>query len=303
MGGLAFLLWVTGLDALLAQAVYHPNLTPHARTFATVLRHYGTLPGALLTILGLGVLLWPGLWQRRPLLYRCAVVITLTAILGVGLANQIIVKKIADRPRPAESILIDTPSTYNDNFRGNSMPSGHAAMGFLLAAPFFPLRRQKPQLAVAFLATGFIAGTVIGLSRMMLGAHFATDVLIAGVITLSAATLFTVLAHRIRRISHMAIGFSILAIALAVMLGNRFAEMQLILPLQGPIRSINLPCPVTATPTAGVTTPMLTVMLKGYGAPLSNLKLREDNGIITLQRHFGLYHHLTCTATLNTPSE
>lgn len=299
-GTAALLLWVTGLDVLLAHTLYHPTLSPHAFSFATFLRQNGTLPGTILAVLGLIAMLWPRLWKTRPLLYRTAMVVTLTAVLGVGLTNQIIVKNLADRPRPSEVILADTPPTFTDGFRGNSMPSGHAAMGFILAAPFFPLRRRKPKLAVTFLATGLTAGLVVGTSRMMLGAHFATDVLIAGAIALSAASLFTFMSQRIPRIHPTIIGAGMLIATLAVILGNRF-NITLTLPITEPFKQIQLPCPITAVPAPQQS--QLTVILKGYGAPLSNLALVQKDGLITLQRHLGLYHSLTCEATLTTPTE
>lgn len=300
LGTLALLLWATRWDISLAHLFYQTDFDHHHHQLATFLRRKGTLPGTLFAVLALFTLFWPHIWRKRPLFYRTALIVTLTAVFGVGLVNQIIVKKLADRPRPHESVLIDTPIPVTDTFRGNSMPSGHAAMGFILAAPFFPLRRQRPRMAYAFLATGLAAGLGLGLSRMALGAHFATDVLLAGAITLSAASLFTLAATRITRIPLRYLALGMLVFGLCMVLGNRFVSIRLEIPLTAPTPQISLPCPVTTVP-ATVTAPTLTVILNGYGAPISTLELINENNTISLKRNLGLYHNLTCTAQLAVP--
>lgn len=297
-GGAALLLAVTGWDAALVHAVHLIG----GNTFTKLMRSYGSYPAILMALGGLVCLFWPKLWQKRPTLYQTAAVFTLSLILGAGLFNQILVKNLADRPRPRDAILAETPQNLAaDSFRGNSMPSGHAAVGFVLAAPFFPLRRQRPKLAKAFLATGLGAGGLLGLSRMMLGAHFPTDILIAGAIGLSSAALLTYLLQKYRRIPAYVLALGTLATALAVILGNFFYNLTLTYPLTEPFREIRLPCqPVTVMAEGPAT---LTVVLHGYGAPLSNLELVKHNDIISLQTHLGLYHSLKCTATLSQPAE
>lgn len=300
LGGLALILWLTRWDISLAHLFYQTDFDHHHHQISTFLRRKGTLPGTVFTLLALFTLFWPHIWRKKPLFYRTALVVTLTAVFGVGLINQIAIKKLADRPRPHEVVLADEPFIPTDTFRGNSMPSGHAAMGFILAAPFFPLRRQRPRMAKAFLAAGIAAGTILGLSRMALGAHFATDVLIAGAITLSAASLFTVAATRINRIPLRYLALGMLVFALSMVLGNRFTRNAFRLELPEPFHKIELPCQVTTVPS-NVTTPVLTVYLDGYGAPLSTLELQNIDGTISIKRNLGLYHNFTCTAQLSTP--
>ena len=298
----ALLIWLLNLDTPIARAVYHTDISHTGHVISTFLRRNGTLPGAILAILGLIALFWPKLYATRPLLYKTAMVVTLTAVLGVGVANQLVVKNLADRTRPHESVLTTTPQE-DDGFRGNSMPSGHAAMGFLLAAPFFPLRRSRPKLAATFLTAGIVSGTIVGLSRMMLGAHFATDVLIAGLITFSAATIFNHVTERITRIPTILIGLAILIGAIGVVLGNRFVHFTLTYPVTRPFLSLDLPCQPTAIPVPTGSPMLLTVYVTGYGAPLSTLKIVEKEGIISIYKNQGLYHHLSCTATLTIPGD
>lgn len=295
-GGAALLLALTGLDHTLVHTLHIDG----GNTFTKLLRRYGPYPAMILGLAGLICLLWPHLWRKRPTLYQTAAVFTLSLVLGTGLFNQILVKNLADRPRPRDFLVATTDLTA-DSFRGNSMPSGHAAVGFVLAAPFFPLRRKRPRLAKAFLATGLSLGFVLGLSRIMLGAHFPTDVLIAGAIALSSAALLTQTMLRFPRIPAYILALGTLATALAVILGNFFYNLTLTYPLTEPFRSISLPCQPTTIIAEGP--PTLTVILHGFGAPLSTLELVKSNDIIKLQTHLGLYHSLRCSATISQPAE
>ena len=301
-GGAALVFILTNLDSSLVHALHIEGGT----RFTHYMREHGSLPAITLGILGLVALFWPGLWRKRPTLYQTAAVFTLSLILGTGLFNQIIVKNLADRPRPREVLLTESPAnTQTDAFRGNSMPSGHAAVGFVLAAPFFPLRRRHPRLAYTFLATGLTAGAALSLSRIMLGAHYPSDTLIAAAIALSSAALLTALLQRYGRVSPTVLAIGTLLAGLCVVLGNRFSNLTLTHPLTEPFKEIRLPCQPTAisttTPAPGPAT--LTVVLHGYGAPLSQLKLINNNNIITLQTSYGLYHNLSCTATITQPTE
>ena len=64
--------------------------------------------------------------------------------------------------------------------RGKSFPSGHATVGFLPFGMWFVLRFSQPVLAQVFLWSGLFGGLCIGWMRVAAGAHFASDVLWAG---------------------------------------------------------------------------------------------------------------------------
>jgi len=53
-------------------------------------------------------------------------------------------------------------------------------MGFYLAIPYLFYRSRKKALAFTFLATGIAYGILIGIARMMVAVHFASDVIWAG---------------------------------------------------------------------------------------------------------------------------
>ncbi|RWX49504.1 PAP2 superfamily protein, partial [Candidatus Electrothrix marina] len=62
----------------------------------------------------------------------------------------------------------------------SSFPSGHAAIAFFLMAPWFVLRDRKQRYAEAFLISGLLFGTLVGIARILQGGHFVSDILWAG---------------------------------------------------------------------------------------------------------------------------
>ena len=74
-------------------------------------------------------------------------------------------------------------ATRSDVGHGRCFPAGHAASGFALMSFYFVGRaRQSPNLARAGLATGLAAGLLLGLGRMMQGAHFLSHTLWSGLV-------------------------------------------------------------------------------------------------------------------------
>lgn len=60
---------------------------------------------------------------------------------------------------------------------GHCFPAGHASAGFVFLAGFFAWRGASPRLARIWLAGALVAGTVLGLSQQLRGAHFASHTL------------------------------------------------------------------------------------------------------------------------------
>jgi membrane-associated PAP2 superfamily phosphatase len=60
---------------------------------------------------------------------------------------------------------------------GHCFPAGHAIAGFVFVAGFFAWRRQSPAQARRWLAGGLIAGSVLGLSQQLRGAHYMSHTL------------------------------------------------------------------------------------------------------------------------------
>ncbi len=92
-----------------------------------------------------------------------------TALLAfaIELPLYLLLKNSIRRPRPKESIIGFKPSHKpSDQF---SFPSGHTAAAFLFAtllSYFYP-----PIMVVAFIVAG-----MIGLSRVLLGVHYPSDI-------------------------------------------------------------------------------------------------------------------------------
>ncbi len=65
---------------------------------------------------------------------------------------------------------------------GHCWPAGHAASGFSLLALFFFLRDHRPRLARSVLGAVLLFGSVLGLGRMIQGAHFLSHTVATGLI-------------------------------------------------------------------------------------------------------------------------
>lgn len=149
-----------------------------------VLMYWMTAMGSALSVVGLSVamLLWLGVIKRD----LRAVYLFLIAN-GGGLAFNLLLKVILQRDRP--SVNADIGAV------GYSLPSGHAmgAMIFYGFMAYLIIRSQRDKmlkLSLTSLMILFVA--LIGVSRVYLNAHYASDVLagfIAGSFWLSACVL------------------------------------------------------------------------------------------------------------------
>lgn len=164
----------------------------HAQPWEALYR-WGTIPGLLLTI-GSLVALSISLTTRRWVRYQNGLlVIALTAILGAGLLVNAVLKPYWGRPRPrqvqafAGEWAYRAPHERGTPGQGESFPCGHCTMGYLFVTLFF-LRRQAPRVALLGGCFGIFYGSLVGMARMIQGAHFPTDVLWAlGFIWMTAA--------------------------------------------------------------------------------------------------------------------
>ena len=149
--------------------------------------------------MGLGalVLLLAGFFRNRLAGYRTkSLYILLFLALGPGLVVNTLLKDNLGRARPREVIeyggsqqftQVWQPGTAGKN---SSFPSGHAAIAFALMAPWFVLRDSRKKTALFFLLLGFSFGSLIGLTRILQGAHFLSDVVwSAGLLYLSGGLL------------------------------------------------------------------------------------------------------------------
>ncbi|MFH1755629.1 MAG: phosphatase PAP2 family protein, partial [Candidatus Latescibacterota bacterium] len=112
--------------------------------------------------------------------------LVLVMIVGPGLIVNSVFKQNWGRPRPRDLVEFSGGKPYvmvwdkRSPDGGNSFASGHASTGFYLFTPFFFLRRRSKYWALFFLASGLGYGSLIGLARIIQGAHFLSDVVWAG---------------------------------------------------------------------------------------------------------------------------
>ena len=139
--------------------------------------------GALVMLAAVLALLRLSDWGRRwvkPWLQRRAIASLLMVALGVGLLVHNGLKDSWGRPRPQDvqvfggSKIYQAPLQHSTQCDRNcSFVSGHAAAGFaLMAVGLFGSRRTRWR----WWAIGAVAGSVIGLARIVQGRHFFGDI-------------------------------------------------------------------------------------------------------------------------------
>lgn len=160
------------------------------------LNSYGTLPGLLLStgaLIGLYLSYVRPRWQD---LRRYFLLVILAVIIGPGLLVNSCLKNYWGRPRPIQTTLYEGKWEYRPVFspgtpgRGKSFPCGHCTMGysFLTLAVFWKRSRRLAWIGVLW---GLFYGSLLGLARMVAGAHFPTDVLWSlGIVTMVNVILY-----------------------------------------------------------------------------------------------------------------
>ena len=175
---------------------------------------YGPMPGYVIGVAG--VIVWlVGLVFHREIARRGFFCMMLV-LLGPGLLVNGVLKPNVQRPRPCQTTQFGGRADFTPVFalgqgvtpdsvaesptkvgRGStvelvckSFPSGHASMGFAtLAIPFLLRRRRK--LYVLSLGLTISWGTLIGISRVVQGRHYPSDVIwAAAIVYLLAVSLY-----------------------------------------------------------------------------------------------------------------
>ena len=136
----------------------------------------------VITTLGLFAIVGPAVAIGAVLLFRAGERVRVAALVAgtaVAWTGVQIVKAAVGRPRPSAPLVHTT---------GDSYPSGHAANSVGWLALAFALTAVIPSRAVGRVAVGGAAVIVVlvALSRIYLGAHYASDV-IAGVALATAS--------------------------------------------------------------------------------------------------------------------
>lgn len=168
-------IWFSDLFWRPGEGFYLADLAPVRWSYAI----FRDIPYVLVPLLlWLYVASW--IWARRSerMLRRGLLFLFLVMALGPGLLVNEVFKAESGRARPATvqafgGERVFTPAFEpSDQCRSNcSFVSGHAAMGFFFLAFAWVLRDRR------WLYWGAAIGLLVGLGRIMQGAHFLSDVL------------------------------------------------------------------------------------------------------------------------------
>jgi lipid A 4'-phosphatase len=188
VAAVAFALSVAGADLAIESLFYSPGAGwPQGNEeFWAFLYRYGNIPAFVIGGLGAIAFLLSFFSARFRPDRKAGLFIVVFLVLGPGLIVNTIFKDHWGRPRPAEIVQFGGTETFRPFWSpgtpaaGRSFPSGHAAIGFFIMAPYFVLRRRAPVWARRTLAAGILYGMLMGLCRMIQGGHFLTDVIWAG---------------------------------------------------------------------------------------------------------------------------
>lgn len=112
----------------------------------------------------------------------------IAAILGPGLVVNSGLKEFSGRARPREieqfsgNKEFSKPFLISDQCKRNcSLSSGHAAMGYFFTGIAYTV---KLRYFTATYCLGLLFGSFVGLSRIMMGGHFFSDVMFSAFIVL-----------------------------------------------------------------------------------------------------------------------
>ncbi len=125
-------------------------------------------------------------WQKP------ALVAILTLAIGAGFITHLVFKDHWGRPRPKQSIEFGgsqnfrpyySPNLFHQPEPSKSFPCGHCSMGFFFFAIALIGRRiGNKALEYAGWILAFGLGGLLGIARIMQGAHFLSDVLMSALI-------------------------------------------------------------------------------------------------------------------------
>jgi lipid A 4'-phosphatase len=117
--------------------------------------------------------------------------LALALLLGPGLVANAILKDHWGRARPREVIEFGGQATFSpavipqpDARRNGSFISGDGAFGFYLPAFAYVVPKRQSR---RFLSGGIALGFVFGMTRIVMGAHFLSDVAFAALFMFAVA--------------------------------------------------------------------------------------------------------------------
>ncbi|MCD4829761.1 MAG: phosphatase PAP2 family protein [Candidatus Cloacimonetes bacterium] len=326
---------LTDLDISIESAFYRPGDQPDSGWFLAekqpwnAMYHAGNFPAMLLAGASL-IILALGFQYRRWLPWRKATLfLALVMLIGPGLIVNMVFKDHWGRPRPRNITQFEGDSQFEPVWdrgiagKGKSFPSGHASMAFYLITPWFLLRRKRKLLAATVLLAGLAYGLLMGITRMVQGGHFPSDVLwSAGFIYLTGLLLYYALGlHRSlaytpatmkrRRWALWAAGPVLVLLALFVLLGTpyyRAKKRRLSQPLPERVQRFDISVPLGDVVLVSADNLLVRWEARGFGIPESSMRdeLRADTTgtVVSIrfeQRVKGVFSELQNNVVIATP--
>jgi membrane-associated PAP2 superfamily phosphatase len=166
--------------------------------------HEGARTAGWLFLLALLV----GIWRPWAILRHLAIADRVTLCVSVlsALLAITLIKGLSKTSCPWDLAMFGGVATYVSHWNvlqldgggGHCFPAGHASTGFAFMAAYFSLRQSGSRGARMWLSCALLAGTVLGVSQQMRGAHFMSHTLWTAWLCWSVGWLSTALLNRLR---------------------------------------------------------------------------------------------------------
>lgn len=179
------------LDLSITSLFYHPE-NPLLDRFSSgpffdFLFYDGIIPAWVVAILSASIYVLSYLSKKLKHLRSPALVLTLSLIIGAGFFTHLVLKDHYGRPRPKQVIQFGgtqefrpfySPNLFNQPEPSKSFPCGHCSMGFyFFALGLVGSRLNKKWMTYLGFSLALVLGSLLGIARIMQGAHFFSDVL------------------------------------------------------------------------------------------------------------------------------
>jgi len=130
-----------------------------------------------------------------------AMFLVLTSAIGPGFVVNYVLKENFGRARPHQIEYFEGEKKFTKAFRitkqcshNCSFASGHAAMGYFFTAIAYVMNLAYFN---RIYISGLIFGTIVGISRIMMGGHFLSDVMTAAFVVLTLNHLIFIIWQKI----------------------------------------------------------------------------------------------------------